>query len=693
MEHKGIKRSRTMQAEPDRSKANIEAEKGETILTSDEQGNRAELYHIEGEKHSNGGTPLAAQSGSAIYSDHLKLEDPALLQLFGFSGKKPKTFAELSKKHDPTKQQEELEKGEHIDNITRKSLEKTISDKLFKQSFAFLLQQTHQEKDETLEEHSELFEPALDRLGLSYEELVAGANLDDAPAEKPKADEVVNEPEMAEDGIEIEKDDLVYFDTLAQANQGDETKPKTKNRGNVVERLGEVFGEKDKDKILKYFNYLSKQVGLPEAKNANEIPQLIGVFQKYMNQQPELLIDYISSEDPNFGSSQPSNKMKSLLDNAAKQNPDFKKDGNEWQNKDISRLIKEGYASREDVREAYEDNLWWHRAYFTKKADADQVARYENEPVVAEIDGVKYKRDLDNPDIYLAFQTNADGTVTQLNVNKEVLDYTTPEEQDIKGLGPMQSQVDDYRFDWANKRALRAAKQAKRRIPYIRPQAQFTDTFFADQAYYNPDDAIAAIQSITGDLSRQQNIFSGPQQQAANQSQLMSNAFESIAQVMGNYADKNVDAYNRERFANTEIAQRSANLRTAQIDDYFNKNATLKQQYANSLSLAEQAIAAQEIGMHDRRKDRVNLQRSVGDQFMIDPNTGFHVFTGVGKPLDGADLGPKYVEQLIEIKKQFPDMDYNQAMTLVNAISDGKIKIPQPSTDKREASRQVISIP
>jgi len=691
MEHKGIKRSRTMQSESDRSKANIEAEKGETILTSDEQGNRAELYHIEGEKHSKGGTPLAAQAGSAVFSDHLKLEDSALLQLFGFTGDKPKTFADISKKHDPTKQQEELEKSDDIDNITRRSLEKTIDDKLFKQSFAFLLQQMHQEKDEAQPEHSRLFEPALERLGLSYEELVAGENLDEAPAEKPKAEEIVNEQEMAQDGIEVDNDNTIYFDELLPtANDGDETKPKPKNRGNSVERLGMLFGEKDKDKILKYFNYLSKQTGLPEAKDIKDLDNKIVTFQHTMGTQPELLIDFLISTDPNFGSSQPSNKMKQLLDNTAQQNPNFKKSGNEWTNADIQKAYKEKYISRDDVTEAFKDKLWWHRGYYTKqltKEDFDK--KYKNKEAVATVGGKQYFRG-DDPDVYVYFDENDDGTFTEISVSKEVLKDLAGHDWDVKGLGPMQTQVDDYRFDWANKRALRAAKQAKRRIPYIRPQAQFTDTFFVDQAYYNPDDAIAAIQSITGDLSKQQNIFSGPQQQAANQSQLMANAFENIAQVMGTYADKNVDAYNRERMANTNIAQQAANLKTAQIDDYLNKNATLKQQYANAISLAEQSIAAQEIGMHDRRKDRVNLQRAASNQYIIDPNTGFHVFSGVEKPFDGADLGPKYIQQLIDIKAQFPDMEYDDAMALVNAMNDGKIKIPQPSEDKIQASKTPI---
>ena len=118
-----IRKHRTMQGAP-RDKANIEAEKGETILTSDELSNEKKLRQIEGEKHSNGGEPIDATAGAAIFSDHLKLEDPNLLKIFGFTGKKAKTFAELSKKHDPTKEQEELKEDEHADEITKRSLKR-----------------------------------------------------------------------------------------------------------------------------------------------------------------------------------------------------------------------------------------------------------------------------------------------------------------------------------------------------------------------------------------------------------------------------------------------------------------------------------------------------------------------------------------------------------------------------------------
>ena len=88
-----------MDSDP-RSQANVEAEIGETMVTRDNISNQRQLVSIGGKKHSKGGTPLNAPEGSAIYSDTLKIKNPVVLKFFNESGKKPKTFAQISKKYN-----------------------------------------------------------------------------------------------------------------------------------------------------------------------------------------------------------------------------------------------------------------------------------------------------------------------------------------------------------------------------------------------------------------------------------------------------------------------------------------------------------------------------------------------------------------------------------------------------------------
>ena len=75
----------------DRSIANVEAEKVETVVTNMSRGlNNVKMYNINGKKHSKGGTPLSLpidekdQMVHLLYFDSKKLlvKDPALLEYF-----------------------------------------------------------------------------------------------------------------------------------------------------------------------------------------------------------------------------------------------------------------------------------------------------------------------------------------------------------------------------------------------------------------------------------------------------------------------------------------------------------------------------------------------------------------------------------------------------------------------------------
>ena len=138
----------------DRDIANVEAEKGETVVTNMSRGlnNIYEMYNINGKKHSKGGTPLSlpideeGQDGTSfIFSDSKKLlvKDPALLEYFGMKGKKPKTPAQISKKWIPA-----VNKAKEVlidlgaDRLSKQSAEMTLDNAAFKIAALKLLQES-----------------------------------------------------------------------------------------------------------------------------------------------------------------------------------------------------------------------------------------------------------------------------------------------------------------------------------------------------------------------------------------------------------------------------------------------------------------------------------------------------------------------------------------------------------------------
>jgi len=88
----------TLQPVP-RDEANVEAEKGETVLTDIGGDGTYQMYNIGGKRHSQGGTPLNLPEQSFIYSDTRKmlLTKDEMAEL-GIKGKKRITPAKASKK-------------------------------------------------------------------------------------------------------------------------------------------------------------------------------------------------------------------------------------------------------------------------------------------------------------------------------------------------------------------------------------------------------------------------------------------------------------------------------------------------------------------------------------------------------------------------------------------------------------------
>src|SRR5687767_1586123 len=64
-----------------RDQANVEAEKGETVLTNMQKDGMPEHYVIGGKPHSRGGTPLNLPNNSFVFSKDkkLKIDDPDIL--------------------------------------------------------------------------------------------------------------------------------------------------------------------------------------------------------------------------------------------------------------------------------------------------------------------------------------------------------------------------------------------------------------------------------------------------------------------------------------------------------------------------------------------------------------------------------------------------------------------------------------
>jgi hypothetical protein len=67
-----------------------------------------------------------------------------------------------------------------------------------------------------------------------------------------------------------------------------------------------------------------------------------------------------------------------------------------------------------------------------------------------------------------------------------------------------------------------------------------------------------------------------------------------------------------------------------------------------------------------------NIEKAVGEQYYIDPDTGFQISTGVGKDFD--KTGTKSMQDKIDTyRKLNPNIEYKDIIKLIELESSGKI--------------------
>lgn len=184
-----------------RDEANIEAEKGETVVIPD-QGGLPAHYKIGGKRHHSGGTPLSVPQDSFVFSDTkaMKIKDPELLKEFSMPEKKGGYApAEIAKRYDVNKYREILQDSTQ-DDLAKDTAEKMIKNFNMKLGKLALLQ-----------EGMKGFPTGIPLLALPYmeansiepEDVLPGLDKPEQNPETEMEDEEANE--MMEENPEIER--------------------------------------------------------------------------------------------------------------------------------------------------------------------------------------------------------------------------------------------------------------------------------------------------------------------------------------------------------------------------------------------------------------------------------------------------------------------------------------------------------
>jgi hypothetical protein len=181
-----------------RSKANLEAEGGETVIGNIDGSGMPSFYTITGPRHSAGGVPLNLPDDSFIYSDtqSMKISDPVILKMFNKPVKKGGyTPAELSKPYDLNKYRKVLQDPDS-DKIARNTAELMIKNYTVKLGALALAQESKKGFPQGI---PAVAEPYMKANGISPEQLMPEKAL-----QKQKMQQQAPEDEGQEPNIEPE---------------------------------------------------------------------------------------------------------------------------------------------------------------------------------------------------------------------------------------------------------------------------------------------------------------------------------------------------------------------------------------------------------------------------------------------------------------------------------------------------------
>ena len=160
-----------------RDQANIEAEKGETIITpmGDDARTKSipKTFVVDGKKHHSGGTPLNVPDGTFVFSDHLKETNMQIHPMFNKKEKKSGyTYADLSKPYMLNKDISRLI-DESSDKISQNTAKMNIQNKVDKLSLLAILQESKKGFGKGEEfDMPEVAMPYLERSGLDIAQAV-----------------------------------------------------------------------------------------------------------------------------------------------------------------------------------------------------------------------------------------------------------------------------------------------------------------------------------------------------------------------------------------------------------------------------------------------------------------------------------------------------------------------------------------
>jgi len=698
----------------DRSVANIEAERGETVW-GDFDGDRfAEHYKIGGERHSRGGTPLQVPEGSFVFSDTKKLKiGGAVLKEFGKSpdSKKKYTFAQLAKQYDlntfkvllEDEQSDRMEKDTAqlmLDNYQRKLAKLALLQegmKGFPQGIPSIAAPLLTNGEEPGMPEVSMGEPAIAQYGGYWARPHNGSSNapkpweystyttqnipvrgywarphDDSPNapkpwELPPSTSEYNRPDRGywlrpHDGSlnspkpwELPPPFDQYVREPAPFNQyGLDTSPEPDINPSYFPDAGRIPKSARKDAKG------GKQQAAEDARTRrlyeygfNPITDGNTVYPGYISKEQNADVPWTQHQraDGTYGT-------------------------RDWDMNDFYQRhpwVKQehpGFDSRNE-----KDVKWFQNAYNDRYRDLWGY-NYFNGKGHLKTDGKFGQGTYSTPGITEGTAPPQGGSTTTPNAGKPAQDKTKEEQmkQDNSiypnSFDPSSQPGQNEWMPWWAQDQINygAAYRNRHGLHKYMPTYVSPDAVLPNAVYYDPTRALASNQEAMAAQNMLSGLYAGPQRLRAVGSNIQGQGAGLAANVLGDYNNRNVAVANQLAGIRAEIRNNIGLQKTKAIEDFLAKNTIANQQYDNAVRLADNDVRTNLLSGITNAQKTYWLNR-LNPYYNINPESGALNFKrgksfnqGSAFSAAAGDSLALYKANVDKFRKAFPDADINKAL-------------------------------
>lgn len=633
---KAVDVKKTLQPEP-REKSNVEVEKGEVVAGDLNGDGMIETYVAGGKRHSQGGTPLNLPDDTFIYSDtkSMKIKNPDVLKKFGKTSGSY-TPADLAKQYDINKYRKILQdpNSDALDKKTAELMIRNYTMKLgalavaqegkkgFPQGVPLIAQPFMEANQITEEQVMPKYKPKFPKQEEEVEPQEEVGLDESMPTEMPSGEQIAMSPEMmgeapmAAYGMNMGGYSFPYAPEyadggLVKAQAGAETKklpPYSEAEGYSAKGVVEL-------------NRYRRMYGLPQLKGSvtkADIKRAAGELQaKIIETNPELVTDYMTNK-----SHKPNNKLSAVL----------RQKGYPATNEGIKKALNDKKITKDDIKTAYKDDLWWYRALETntKELSKEEYEKKMKDPnAVKQGDILYFNEDPNNPQLYTQYVMKEDKKDKKVDVPEdEDVDTDVEAEEtnyDFQGYPPQATKAQWTTPDMVNFMGAIADKGSLRRYY---PWAPSVDLEEAQPRYLDVTRPAAAFAEQANIAQQNLAQFTGsPQLASARAMGMQGQLAKNVADLMSNYNNQNVQIANQFEQANVGIRNQER-LKNQEIANRLYDQTTLtKQQYDNSKRAASANIR-QAFATGWKNASDLAMVNAMSEQYDVDPITGTVVFQG-----------------------------------------------------------------